>query len=205
MTFCRTLLAAAAFLTLGSAAQAANQVINLSSGQASFVATAPILAGGDDVLTFTGLAPGLYDFVFSVSSQFVTGFNGTVNGTPFALASLGPIVVGAVGRRQHRAVQGGPLRHTKQPVRHVFGRVDRNAGSRTRHLGDVRRRSGRARHLGGTPADLIRRGQRPRPSSRMASTFRAVLGAGRSRDAPIPGHEPTVDVVLERPHPAALG
>jgi hypothetical protein len=74
---------------------AADQSIDLSSGQASFASLSPILAGGDDVLTFTGLAPGVYNFVFSVSSQFVTGFGGTVNGTPFATATLGPITAGA--------------------------------------------------------------------------------------------------------------
>lgn len=85
-------------LALGTAlspALAADQSIDLSSGQASFASMATILAGGDDVLTFTGLAPGLYDFVFSVSSQFIGGFGGTVNGTPFATAVLGPITAGA--------------------------------------------------------------------------------------------------------------
>lgn len=74
---------------------AADQSIDLSSGQASFASMATVLDGGDDVLTFTGLAPGLYNFVFSVSSQFVGGFGGTVNGTPFATATLGPITAGA--------------------------------------------------------------------------------------------------------------
>jgi hypothetical protein len=96
MSFSRTLLATAAFLTLGGAAQAADQLIDLSSGQASFKSTAPILAGGDDVLTFFGLAPGVYDFVFSISSQFNAGFSGTVNGSPFATAVLGPITAGAL-------------------------------------------------------------------------------------------------------------
>jgi hypothetical protein len=85
-------------LALGAAlspALAADQSIDLSSGQASFVSLSPILAGGDDVLTFTGLAPGIYNFAFSVSAQFVSGFGGTVNGTPFATATLGPITVGA--------------------------------------------------------------------------------------------------------------
>lgn len=85
-------------LVLGAAlgpAMAADQTIDLSSGQASFSSTGPILAGGDDVLTFINLAPGLYDFVFSVSSQFITGFGGTVNGAPFSVAVLGPITAGA--------------------------------------------------------------------------------------------------------------
>jgi PEP-CTERM motif len=86
-------------LALGAAlspAIAADQLIDLSSGQASFDSTATILDGGDDVLTFFGLAPGLYDFSFSVSSQFITGFSGTVNGALFSVASLGPISAGAL-------------------------------------------------------------------------------------------------------------
>jgi hypothetical protein len=85
-------------LALGTAltpALAADQSIDLSSGQASFLSLGTVLDGGDDVLTFTGLAPGQYDFVFSVSSQFITGFGGTVNGMPFSVASLGPITAGA--------------------------------------------------------------------------------------------------------------
>jgi PEP-CTERM motif len=85
-------------LALGAAfnpAMAADQSIDLSSGQASFDSLGPILAGGDDVLTFTGLAPGLYDFTFSVSAQFIGNFGGTLNGTPFSVAALGPITAGA--------------------------------------------------------------------------------------------------------------
>jgi PEP-CTERM motif len=85
-------------LALGTAlspALAADQSIDLSSGQASFISLATVLDGGDDVLTFTGLAPGVYNFVFSVSAQFVSGFGGTVNSAPFSVATLGPISAGA--------------------------------------------------------------------------------------------------------------
>lgn len=80
---------------IGSPALASDQFIDLSSGQASFSSIGTVLDGGDDVLTFTGLAPGVYDFVFSVSGQFIGGFGGTVNGSPFAVATLGPISAGA--------------------------------------------------------------------------------------------------------------
>ncbi len=85
-------------LALGTAlspALAADQMIDLSSGQASFQSLGAVLDGGDDVLTFFGLAPGIYDFTFSVSAQFASGFGGTVNGAPFAVAVLGPIAAGA--------------------------------------------------------------------------------------------------------------
>jgi hypothetical protein len=75
---------------------AVDQSIDISSGQASFGNVGPLLDGGDDALTFIGLAPGAYTFVFSVSSQFITGFGGTVNGTSFSVASLGSITAGAL-------------------------------------------------------------------------------------------------------------
>jgi hypothetical protein len=85
-------------LALGAAfnpALAADQSIDLSSGQVAFDSVGPILFGGDDVITFTGLAPGLYDFTFSVSAQFIGSFGGTLNGSPFSVAVLGPITAGA--------------------------------------------------------------------------------------------------------------
>lgn len=93
-----TLKWSAVVLALGAVlnpALAADQSIDLSSGQASFDSLGPILAGGDDVITFTGLAPGLYDFTFSVSAQFISDFGGTLNSSPFAVAVLGPITAGA--------------------------------------------------------------------------------------------------------------
>jgi hypothetical protein len=95
----KTAVKIAVSLCLGAAlglAHAADQSIDLSSGQAVFSSTPIVLDGGDDVLTFTGLAPGLYNFTFSLSSQFVSGLSGLVNGTPFATASLGPVTAGAL-------------------------------------------------------------------------------------------------------------
>jgi PEP-CTERM motif len=83
-------------LALSSSAFAADQSIDISSGQASFKSLASVLDGGDDVLTFTGLTPGIYDYVFSISAQFITDLAGDVNGTPFAVAFLGPITAGAL-------------------------------------------------------------------------------------------------------------
>ncbi|MBN8503223.1 MAG: PEP-CTERM sorting domain-containing protein [Burkholderiales bacterium] len=128
MTHRSALAAAVLGLAMASPAWSADQVINLSSGQASFSSLATVLDGGDDTLTFTGLAPGLYNFVFSVSAQFVTGFGGTVNGTPFATATLGPITAGAAfgvdaapftvvltGTAEARAIYSGELTVTAVP------------------------------------------------------------------------------------------
>ncbi|WP_326540247.1 FxDxF family PEP-CTERM protein [Pseudorhodoferax sp.] len=92
----RSALAASVLgLAVSTPVLASDQFIDLSSGQASFSSLGTVLDGGDDVLTFTGLAPGVYDFVFSVSGQFISSFGGTVNGSPFAVAVLGPISAGA--------------------------------------------------------------------------------------------------------------
>lgn len=118
-------------LALGTAftpVLAADQSIDLSSGQASFMSTGPVLDGGNDLLTFTGLAPGQYNFVFSISSQFITGFGGTVNGTPFSTAALGAVTAGALlgvgsapfsveltGTAGQRAIYSGELTVTAVP------------------------------------------------------------------------------------------
>lgn len=70
-------------------AMAADQVLDLSSGGASFIGTAPLLDGGDDVLTFVNLAAGTYDFLLSVSSQKVTNLTATLNGQAATITTLG--------------------------------------------------------------------------------------------------------------------
>jgi hypothetical protein len=49
-------VAFATFLAVGSGgAVAADQSVSLVSGDASFIGTGPLLDGGQDVITFTGL------------------------------------------------------------------------------------------------------------------------------------------------------
>jgi hypothetical protein len=81
-------LAAAAALTLGTGiALAADQSVSFSGSTASFSSgTTNVLQGGDDVITFTGLAAGTYDFLLTLSAQYVTlgavhlnGVAGTIN------------------------------------------------------------------------------------------------------------------------------
>ena len=64
-------IAAAALATGLAPAMAADQLVDLSSGYAAFGSTAPLLPGGDDVLSFINLAPGLYDVTVSVNSQYI--------------------------------------------------------------------------------------------------------------------------------------
>lgn len=75
----RTIAALAVAACAGSA-WAADQTVDISSGTASFIGTAPLLDGGDDVITFSGAAAGVYNFILTVSGY---GFNLTaadVNG-----------------------------------------------------------------------------------------------------------------------------
>lgn len=69
-------------------AMAGDQTIDLSSGLASFGNTTPLLAGGDDVITFSNLAAGLYDFSVTVTSQYISDLGASLNGT--ALTVEGP-------------------------------------------------------------------------------------------------------------------
>lgn len=82
----------AALAALGSGgALAADQTLSLSSGFASFIGTGPLLDGGQDVITFSGLSPGQYYFDFSLSSQYI-GANltsVTVNGAAASMVSFG--------------------------------------------------------------------------------------------------------------------
>ena len=68
---------------------AGNQTIDLSSGYASFGSTAPLLAGGDDVISFINLAGGTYDFTVSVNSQYIANLGASLNGTALATAAFG--------------------------------------------------------------------------------------------------------------------
>jgi len=83
---------------------AANQTVSFDgAGVAQFSSGGftPILDGGDDVITFTGLAAGSYDFVFSFSSQhidFLTGQSKTpIGGGKFIVSSNSNIAVNGIG------------------------------------------------------------------------------------------------------------
>jgi PEP-CTERM motif len=71
---------AAAFSAAFAPAFAADQTIDLSSGQASFIGSAPLLQGGDDVISFVNLAAGKYDFVLTLSGQFIKNWSASFNG-----------------------------------------------------------------------------------------------------------------------------
>jgi hypothetical protein len=94
----RELALALGFLLSASPAFAADQSVDLSGGSASFVGTSPLLDGGDDVITFTNLAPGLYNFLLSLSAQNVVDLEAELNGEPADLFEVGPLTfAGLVG------------------------------------------------------------------------------------------------------------
>jgi hypothetical protein len=85
----RTALISSAFVFATGTSFAADQSIDLSSGFASFIGTPTLLDGGDDVISFTNLAAGTYNFEFTMSSQFTNITSVTVNGQEATMASFG--------------------------------------------------------------------------------------------------------------------
>jgi hypothetical protein len=76
----KVLVLAVALWLPAAPALAADQSIDLSSGSASFIGSSPLLDGGSDVITFTGLAAGTYNFLFTLSSQNIPDLSADVNG-----------------------------------------------------------------------------------------------------------------------------
>ena len=121
--------AAAGLLALGAAsAQAADQVIDLSSGYGSFIGTKPLLQGGDDVISFVNLAAGTYNFDFTLSSQFTNITSVTVNGQAATMNSFGnfkffglsstdtsPFTVHIVGTANRNSLYSGELQISAVP------------------------------------------------------------------------------------------
>lgn len=81
---------ATSMLLLGTGnSYALNQTIDLSSGNAYFDGLGPLLVGGVDIVTFNNLAIGIYDFDFSLSSQFTNITSVLVNGQSAASVGFG--------------------------------------------------------------------------------------------------------------------
>ena len=81
--------AAAAMVASITPVMAADQNVTLVGGSGSFIGTAPLLAGGDDIISFLGLAPGVYQFAFTMSSQFANISSVMVNGQTATQVGLG--------------------------------------------------------------------------------------------------------------------
>lgn len=113
---------------IGSA-YADNQTIDLSSGSASFIGTGTLLSGGSDVITFTNLSGGTYNFDFTMSSQYANISNVFVNNQAatqvamgtfrfFGLTSLdtAPFAVSIFGSAASNALYSGEMQVTRVAV-----------------------------------------------------------------------------------------
>lgn len=78
-------------LLISVSAFAGNQMIDFSSGFASFVSTTPTLSGDHDTLSFVNLAPGTYDFLLNISSKNVSNLGVTINGQRAMVVSFGKL------------------------------------------------------------------------------------------------------------------
>ena len=66
-----------------------DQTIDLSSGYALFTNSGTLLAGGDDVITFSGLSSGTYDFTVSVTGHNISNLAGSLNGQVLGVGFVG--------------------------------------------------------------------------------------------------------------------
>lgn len=88
-------VAALAALATGSAF-AADQTVSFAGATASFLSTSPVLAGGDDVITFDNLANGTYDFVLTLSGQNIKLNSLDINGVAGVVTPFGKFVFAGV-------------------------------------------------------------------------------------------------------------
>jgi hypothetical protein len=85
----KSFLGAAALTLAASAAMAADQSVAFNGDTASFDSVPAVLAGGDDVITFTGLASGNYDFTLTMSGQWLTLSSASLNGITGSIIDTG--------------------------------------------------------------------------------------------------------------------
>ena len=125
----KNIAAVAAIVASTAPAMAADQSVALVGGNGSFVGTAPLLDGGDDIISFLGLAPGAYMFDFSLSSQYANISSVTVNGQSATQLALGvfqffglssvnssPFMATIVGSGGANAAYSGEMHATAVPA-----------------------------------------------------------------------------------------
>jgi len=69
---------------------ASPRVIDLSSGTGSFAGDGPLLADGNDLITFSNLPPGTYSYRLSLSGEGIEGLAASVNGQNAGTFTVGP-------------------------------------------------------------------------------------------------------------------
>jgi hypothetical protein len=68
-----------------------DQTIDLSSFDASFKNKGVLLEDGDDVITFSGLSAGTYDFSITVIGKYISNLGASLNGVALDVDTSGPI------------------------------------------------------------------------------------------------------------------
>ena len=86
---CKVAALAALLLAGAGNADAVERIIDLSSGKGSFAGDGPLLRDGDDLITFTNLAPGTYSYKFTLSGQGIEGLSASVNGQTAGTFTVG--------------------------------------------------------------------------------------------------------------------
>lgn len=82
-------IVAALLAACSSVAVAADQTVSFNSLSASFDSVGPLLQDGQDVVTFSGLSAGLYDFTLTLSGQYVDLSSAVLNGVVGAVIDTG--------------------------------------------------------------------------------------------------------------------
>jgi hypothetical protein len=88
----KSLVSCALVLLSTTGAFAADQSVAFNGDTASFIGTAPLLDGGDDVISFTNLAAGQYDFLLTLSGQYINLTGLSVNGVAGTVISNNKIL-----------------------------------------------------------------------------------------------------------------
>jgi len=85
----KTLTASIALACAAGGAMADDQTATFSGLVASFDSVGTTLAGGDDVITFDGLAAGIYDFTLTLSGQYMALSEASLNGVTGVINNMG--------------------------------------------------------------------------------------------------------------------
>lgn len=85
----KTLVASILMACAAGGAMADDQTATFSGLVASFDSVGTTLAGGNDVITFNGLASGIYDFTLTLSGQYLSLTSATLNGVSGTVSNVG--------------------------------------------------------------------------------------------------------------------
>lgn len=85
----KTLATSILMACAAGSALADNQTVTFSGQVASFDSVGTTLLGGSDVITFDGLASGIYDFTLTLSGQYMALSSASLNGIVGTVSNMG--------------------------------------------------------------------------------------------------------------------